>query len=149
MTLMTISMQPLEGEPGSDRQELIRWYAMQSDGEEIDKLYTYHNFVGGWYLELDSSSAPRIAVKQIGNTYEFYLWDEQFRYAQPVMSIYALSGQSREAHSREDGRFVLYKTESITYAASLKIAAAACGVTQESLLRAFHLIQQDWKTGET
>ncbi|MBR4109998.1 MAG: hypothetical protein IKK41_06795 [Oscillospiraceae bacterium] len=144
-----ISMQPLEGEPGSDRQELIRWYAMQSDGEEIDKLYTYHNFVGGWYLELDSSSAPRIAVKQIGNTYEFYLWDEQFRYAQPVMSIYALSGQSREAHSREDGRFVLYKTESITYAASLKIAAAACGVTQESLLRAFHLIQQDWKTGET
>ncbi len=144
-----ISMQPLEGEPGSDRQELIRWYAMDSDGTEIDKLYTYHNFVGGWYLELDSGIASRIAVKQIGNTYEFYLWDEQFRYEQPVMSIYALSGQSREAQSQEDGRFVLYKTESITYAASLKIAAAACNVTQESLLRAFHLIQQDWKTGET
>lgn len=144
-----ISMQPLEGEPGSDRQELIRWYAMQSDGGEIDKLYTYHNFVGGWYLELDSTIAPRIAVKQIGNTYEFYLWDEQFRYEQPVMTIYALSGQSREIQSREEGRFVLYKTESITYAASLKIAAAACGVTQENLLRAFHLIQQDWKTGET
>ncbi len=144
-----MSMQTMDGETGSDRQELIRWYAMQSDGAEIDKLYTYHNFVGGWYLELDGSIAHRISVKQIGNTYEFYLWDEQFRYEQPVMTIYALSGQSREAQSQEDGLFVLYKTESITYAASLKIAAAACGVTQESLVRAFHLIQQDWKTGET
>ncbi len=144
-----ISMQSLDEESGSDRQELIRWYAMQSDGTEIDKLYTYHNFVGGWYVELDSSIASRVAVQQTGNTYAFYLWDEQFRYQQPVMTIYALSGQNREAQSQEEGRFVLYKTESITYAASLKIAAPACNVTQESLLRAFHLIQQDWKTGET
>ncbi len=144
-----IPMQPLAGERGSDRQELIRWYAMQSDGAEIDKLYTYHNFVGGWYVELDSDIASRIAVKQIGNTYEFYLWDEQFLFEQPVMTIFALSGQNREEQSQEDGRFVLYKTESITYAAKLDVAADACNVTKENLLRAFHLIQQEWKTGET
>lgn len=144
-----LGMQSRNGEQSEDRQELIRWFAMQSDGTEVDKLYTYHNFVGGWYLELDSTIAPRIAVKQMGNTYDFYLWDEQFRYEQPVMSIYALSGQNREEQSREEGRFVLYKTESVTYAASLKTAAASCKMTQESLLRSFHLIQQDWKTGET
>ena len=144
-----LGMQSRNGEQSEDRQELIRWFAMQSDGTEVDKLYTYHNFVGGWYLELDSTIASRIAVKQMGNTYDFYLWDEQFRYEQPVMSIYALSGQNREEQSREEGRFVLYKTESVTYAASLKTAAASCKMTQESLLRSFHLIQQDWKTGET
>ena len=144
-----IGMHSRSSEPSGDRQELIRWFAMQSDGAEVDKLYTYHNFVGGWYLELDSSIAPRIAVKQMGNTYEFYLWDEQLRYEQPLMSVYALSGQSREEQSQEMGRFVLYKTESVTYAASLKSAAASCNMTQESLLRSFHLIQQDWKTGET
>ena len=144
-----IAMNPLEGEPGSDRQELIRWYAMQSDGAQVDKLYTYHNFVGGWYVELDSTIAARIAVKQVGNTYEFYLWDEHFLIERPVMSIYALSGQSREEQSQENDRFVLYKTESITYAAKLDVAAAECNVTQENLLRAFRLIQQEWKTGET
>lgn len=144
-----IGMNSKSSEPSGDRQELIRWFAMQSDGAEVDKLYTYHNFVGGWYLELDSDIASRVAVKQMGNTYEFYVWDEQFRYEQPVMSIYALSGQNREEQSQEDGRFVLYKTESVTYAASLKAAAASCKMTQESLLRSFHLIQQDWKTGET
>lgn len=144
-----IPMQPLEEETGTDRQELIRWYAMKSDGVEVDKLHTYHNFVGGWYLELDSTVAHRISVKQVGNTYEFYLWDEQFRYNQPVMVIYALSGQNREEQSREDGRFVLYKTDSITYAATLKIAATSCKITQENLPKAFHLIHQDWKTGET
>lgn len=144
-----IGMQPVDSEPGGDRQELVRWYAMQSDGAEIDKLYTYHNFVGGWYLELDSSIASRIAVKQIGNKYEFYLWDNQFLYAQPVMSIYALSGQNREEQSQEGGRFVLYKTDTIIYAASLETAAAGCAMTEKSLLRSFHLIQQDWKTGET
>lgn len=144
-----IGMRSLGSELVGDRQELIRWYAMQSDGGEVDKLYTYHNFVGGWYLELDSSVADRITVKQTGNTYEFYLWDKEFFFAQPVMSIYALSGQNREGQSQEDGRFVLYKTDSVTYAASLKDAAASCAMTEESLLRSFHLIQQDWKTGET
>ncbi len=144
-----ISMYPLEGEPVSDRQELIRWYAMQSDGTEIDKLYTYHNFVGGWYLELDHAVAPYIAVRQLGNTYEFYLWDQQFQHEQRVMTIHALTGQNREAQSQDEGRFVLYKTDSVIYSASLEPAASGCGMTQESLLRAFHLMQQDWKTGET
>lgn len=144
-----IGMFSRSGEPSGDRQELIRWYAMRSDGEQIDKLYTYHNFVGGWYLELDSDIASRIVVKQRGNTYDFYLWDEQYQYEQPVMSIYALSGQNREELSREDGRFLLYKTDTVTYAATLKTAAASCEITEESLLRAFHLIQQEWKTGET
>ena len=143
-----MGMHSRAAEQAADRQELIRWFAMQSDGAEVDKLYTYHNFVGGWYLELESAIAPRITVKQFGNTYEFYIWDEQLLYEQPLMSIYALSGQSREVQKNE-GRFVLYKTETVTFAASLKAAAASCAITEESLLRSFHLIQQDWKTGET
>ncbi len=144
-----MSMLPVDEEAESDRQELILWYAMHSDGSQIDKLYTYHNFVGGWYLELDSAIVADLTVRQRGNTYQFCLWDEARQTMQEMVTVSVLSGQSREAQMQETGRFVLYKTESLIYAASLGAGAENYGISQESLVRAFHLIQQDWKTGET
>lgn len=144
-----IAMAPLNEGYGGDRQELIRWYAMKADGTEVDKLYTYHNFVGGWYLELNSQLASQITVFQQGNTYEFYLWNEDYEDAWLFMNIYALTGQNRDEQSQTMNRFVLYKSDSITYAASLGAGISEYGITQESLVRAFHLIQQEWKTGET
>ena len=144
-----ISMKPLEDNYSGDQQALIRWFAMKADGTEVNKLYTYHNFVGGWYLELDSDWAERITVAQQGNTYVFYLWNNNKEICWPLMRIYLLSGQNRDEQSQSDNRFVLYKTDSVTYAASLGNGAERYGVTQESLIREFHLIQHDWKTGET
>lgn len=137
-----------EGYSG-DRQELIRWYAMKADGTEVDKLYTYHNLVGGWYLELNSQWASQITVIQMGNTYNFYLWSENYEDALQIMSIHVLTGQNRDELSQEMNRFVLYKTDSVIYAASLGSGVSGYGITHESLIRAFHLIQQEWKTGET
>ncbi len=134
---------------GEDRQKLIRWYAMKADGTEVDKRYTYHNFVGGWYLELNSQWASRVTVFQQGNTYEFRMWDEDYTEIWPIMNIYVLTGQNRGEQSQATNRFVLYKTDSVTYAASLGVGVLEYGITQESLVRAFHLIQQEWKTGET
>ena len=134
---------------GEDRQKLIRWYAMKADGTEVDKRYTYHNFVGGWYLELNSQWASRVTVFQRGNTYEFCMWDEDYEKNWPIMNIYVLTGQNRGEQSQTTDRFVLYKTDSVTYAASLEVGVSEYGITQESLVRAFHLIQQEWKTGET
>lgn len=144
-----IVMAPLDEGYSGDRQELIRWYAMKADGTEVDKLYTYHNFVGGWYLELNSQWASQITVFQQGNTYEFYLWSEDYEDTWPLMSIHVLTGQNRDELSQVMNRFVLYKTDSVTYAASLANEISDYGITQESLIRAFHLIQQEWKTGET
>jgi len=66
-----------------------------------------------------------------------------------VMSIHTLTGQNREVQSSSDGRFLLHKTESVIYAASLDHDAARFGITQESVRRSFHMIHENWNTGET
>lgn len=134
---------------GSVSPYTIRWYAMTADGFEVDKVHTYHNFADGWYLELDAQLAKFFVVTQMGNCYEFYLWDENFVSTEKVFAIYALTGQKREEQAVTGNRFVLYQGESTIYAAELLVASAGYGMTRDSLIHAFHLIQEDWKTGET
>lgn len=143
------AMKPLGIMTGDDKYRMIRWYAMTPEGTEINKVHTFHNFVNGWYLQLDNELAPRMTVNVVGSLYEFYLWDTEYKSAQKLMSIYAFSGQNKETQATAEGRFVLYRTESTVYAASLEEAAESYGITHDSLIYSFRLIQQDWKTGET
>lgn len=143
-----ITMESLESGRSGDRQYIIRWYAMGVDGTEVDKMYTYHNFVGGWYLRLDGAWASRITVVQEGIAYKFYLWDTQYAQAELIFTVHAFSGQDREQLAVEQNRFVLYKSESTVYAAHLEVASGAVSITQEDLISGFHLIRMDWKTGE-
>ncbi len=128
-------------------QNLIRWYSMTSSGEEIDKMYTYHNFIGGWYYQIDSALADRITVVDRGNICDFYVWDNGSPIK--VMSVHALTGQSRESQSTSDNRFVLYRTESTIYSAKLDAEAARYNFTQDTVLRSFRMIRENWNTGET
>ena len=130
-------------------QHIIRWYAMNSDGSVVDKMYTYHNFVGGWYLELEAEFAQRITVEQRGSSYVFLLWNEEMTETQPLLTIYVLTGQKREEQAIKDNRFILLRGESTIYSAALDVTSADYNMTQESLIADFHLILQDWKTGET
>lgn len=144
-----ITMKSTEEVPGAASQYIIRWYAMAADGSEVDKLYTYHNFTGGWYLVVDGELASRLTVSQMGSSFEFSLWDEEFTQTEKLMTLYALTGQKREEQAVADNRFVLSRSESTIYAANLEVASATYGMTKESLIGCFHLIQEDWKTGET
>lgn len=141
---------PMQNQAGSpqDKQYLIRWYAMNSDGTEVNKLYSYHNFMGGWYLKLDSKIAPNISVTQQGNSYEFSFIDAIGQKA-TLMNVYVLTGQHREEEAVADNRFVLYRNESTVYAAHLEVASASFNITQDSLINAFHLIVEDWKVGNS
>lgn len=146
-SLITMRL-PLD-EKSAENQHIIRWYSMTPKGEEVDKMYTYHNFVGGWYLQLDDRIAERIAVSQKGNSYEFGVWDPEYTTFERLMTGYVLTGQKREEQAREDNRFVVYRSESTVYAAKLEVASSAYGITKDSVIKAFHLILQDWNTGET
>ena len=130
-------------------QYIIRWFALKSDGTEVDKRYTYHNFVGGWYLELDHPLAPRFTVQQLGNTYEFFLWNEEFTQSEKILSVHILTGQKREEQAAIDNRFVLHRGDTTIYAARLEVAADTLGITRDKLAGCFHLILKDWNTGET
>ncbi len=127
-------------------QNLIRWYSMNADGEEIDKLYTYHHFISGWYLQIEDDIAKQLSVVDLGNVCDFYVWENGSPIK--VMSVHTLTGQNRQAQSTWDNRFVLYKAESVVYAASLDYDSARFGFTQESILRNFHMIHEHWNTGE-
>jgi len=142
-------MKPLEDMSLSNQHHLIRWYAMTPDGAEVDKMCTYHDFVGGWYMQLQSEWASRVVVRNIGNQYDFFIWDEEYKETQLIISVYAITVQNRDASIRTDDYILLHKTDTMIYAAELHAAAYDYGIDQDSLKYSFRLIQKDWKTGET
>ena len=142
-----ISLASVDNAETDETQYVIRWYALNSDGTTVDKMFTYHNFVGRWYLQLDGSIAGDLTAAQRGNSYEFGLWDSRSLQSQKLMTLYVLTGQRREEQAVEDNRFVVYKNESTVYAVKLEVASAAYGMTQESLIDSFRLIIDDWNSG--
>lgn len=144
-----IDMKPMPDMILADNHKLIRWYAMTPEGEEVSKLYTYHNFVGGWYLQLQDQWASRVVVKNMGQQHDFYVWDDAYAYTQKLFTVYASTVQTREEHSPQEGRVILLKTESTVYSAVLEPGAEQYGINQDYLIYSFRLIQKDWKTGET
>jgi len=143
-----ITMKPLKDRDPAERQYLIRWYAMTTEGMEADKLYTYHNYLGGWYLRLPEEWAPRISVVAEGTGCEFYLWDSDFQNPQKIFTILELTGHDREEQSVMDNRFVLHRSESTIYAAHLEVASGSVPIAMDDLIINFDLIRQDWNTGE-
>ncbi len=140
---------PLGTGSAAGHRDLILWYAMASDSTTENKLYTYYDSVGGWYLELDETLAPMMTVHCTANAFDFYLWNADYSDVQKLMTVHILTGQNREEQSTANGRFVLLRTDTVTYAASLDAAAAGYNITEDSLIRSFYLIHQDWNTGET
>ena len=143
-----ITMKPLNENTPDGEQHLIRWYSMSVDGSTTDKLFTYHNYVGGWYLELDAQWAPQISVVQRDHSYEFYLWDAQQQDAKKMFTVYALTGHDREEQAVIGNRFVLHKSETVVYAAHMEVASGLLEISRDDLIAGFRLIRQDWKTGE-
>lgn len=144
-----ITMHSTDAESSAQERHLIRWYALTPTGEEITKMYTFHNYVGGWYLRLDAAWAERISVKASGNAYEFHLWNTEYTQADKIFTVYAFTGQDREEQAISDNRFVLHRDEYTTYAAYMEVASGSLSMSQEDLINGFRLIRQDWKTGET
>ena len=141
--------QSVEGRSMEEREHLIRWYALGADGSEYDKRFTYHNYLNGWYMEVEADLARRLCVTpEDTGRFAFCLWDKNFQRLEKLWTVYVLTGEDRSNIAVEDGRFQLYKTDSTVYAAYLEDAALKAGITQQDLIDSFFLIQSDWKTGE-
>ncbi len=144
-----IRMKPVTTHRSEDQKFLLRWFSVDIDGWEMDKVFTFHDFVSGWYLQLDSLWASRVTVDQINSTYTFYVWDESYQDPTPLFTLYVFSDSGRDEESVADGRFALYRSEGVAYAAKLSAYAAEYNITSEQLIENFHLIRQNWQTGET
>lgn len=144
-SLMDLRLGP--NRSGEKRQQLVYWYAIDSDGYEIKKMFTFHNVDGGWYLrlDLDAMAAERMAVEKSGSSYTFYIWDEQNESAAPLFTVYSFTGKDREQLATDSNRFPLYRGENVVYAGKLEVGSGIYGITQESLTKDFCLIGVDWK----
>ncbi len=144
-----ITMKPISIWEDEAQKFLLRWFSVNAEGLETDKLFTFHNYVGGWYLQLSSAWAGRVTVDQNDGVYSFYVWDEAYQNATGLFTIYVFTGGSRDEDAVGDGRFALYRAEGVAYAARIEPAAATYGITEETLIECFRLIRQDWQSGET
>lgn len=144
-----IAMRSLEPVWNMEQQYLICWYSLDLSGRITDKLYSFHNYTGGWYLELDENWAERIMLDHQENTYVFYIWSEDYQEALPVFIIYVLTGSEQDALAAEQNRFILHQGDDVVYACKLGMASGIYGITEDQLINSFHLIYQNWKSGET
>ena len=126
----------------------IHWKSAALDGSIVEKLHSFHNYEDSWYMILNNDWTDRLTVNQVGSTYVFYMWDEIFQETHPLFTVFALSGSDRESQAAEDGRFRLYSSEDVVYAARLDADCSAYGIDEVYLIENFHLIHQDWNTGE-
>lgn len=144
-----ISMKPVSDWKEQDQDFLLRWFSMDVDRREMDKRYTFHNFTGGWYVDMHSALATRITVDQREDAYYFYVWDSAYEKTELLFTVYLLTGSERDEEAVTGGRFPLYRTETTAYAARLEDGAANYDITEEDLTARFHLIRQDWRNGDT
>ena len=144
-----ISMRDASLERSGEREHLIRWYALAADGSEHDKRFTYHNYLQGWYMELDPGLVDRLCVvPEDTGRFAFCLWDKNYTSLQKLWTVYVLTGEDRSSVASEDGKFQIMKTDSVVYAVLIEQDARKLGITEEILTNSFFLIQSDWKTGE-
>ena len=121
---------------------------MKSNGDEVSKTYTFHNFLDGWYLQLDDAWAHRLTVVAVPDAYEFYIWDDDFKSAQKVLTIFESVGTNRIASQPSSTEILLYDSLSLGLSAQLEADAANYGIDEAALSGSFHLILQDLKNGE-
>lgn len=138
-----ITMKPVTFVQEKQQQFLLRWFSLDVNGWEMDKMFTFHNYLGGWYLELNRDWASRISVEQEQDMYTFYVWDDSYQQATMLFKLYVFTGTDRDKLASGAGRFPLYRAEGVAYAASLEYGAADYGITQDQLIEAFHLLRQD------
>ena len=143
-----VNMKSVAGRTETEQNFLLRWSSLDTNLWPTDKLFTFHNYVGGWYMQLDSDWAGRVSVEEDLDQYRFYMWDEAYREATPLFTVYVLTGSTRDEDADKDGRFPLYRAEGVAYAARLEDGAVQLGLTQKGLIDNFHLIRHDWKAGE-
>ena len=142
-------MRPVTVQSTSEKMYMIAWYSLSLDGEQHEKRFTFHDYAGGWYLELEPQWARRISAEKNGNSYRFFLWDKDGVKVQSLFSLFVLTGSNRDEQAVEGDRFPLYRKEGVAYAVELHRAARGYGLTEEYMVKCFHLIHQAWKTGET
>ena len=143
-----IALPEAEFEENTKGQSLIEWYDLQKDGSETTKLLTYHNYAGGWYLEIPEKWRSRLIVWRgpvlLGNIgYIFRLGDTA------LFSVAAMSGEDAADVVQEAQWSILTQKGDTIYACYVEPGGVRNTLSVESVREMFRFVHVDWKTGET
>lgn len=145
------SLPALPGDDSSLNQSLIRWYNLQPNGSEREKLVTYHNFSGSWYLVIPSGweeylmVTRSVAADNVAG-YRFLWFDGES--AEELLTIATLNNaEILEELAQEDWQLLTQQGD-VLYACHIGAVGIARGVTVEALKEQFQFIRLDWKTGD-
>ena len=132
----------------------VDWYNLEIDGSHHHKITTYHNYPAGWYLVLPEEWTGAITVSRSAEVsgikgFTFNQWNGYDMPIQPILTIYAFTGEDRIQMATFDNRFAVGAKGDVTYAAELHNGTWANNLTQSDVMELFHLIQVDWNSGET
>lgn len=128
---------------GSTSHKIISWHALDIEGNSYNKAYTYHCFVDGWFVELESDWTQILTVSRQGKKVDFFSWDKQYGVPVRLFSIYVLTEQNREELADSEGSVRLLTTAGAIYVGEITSNGEEYGLTEEKLQESFHLIQQD------
>lgn len=131
----------------------IDWYNLDLSGRTRQKLTTYHNFSGGWYLILPQQWGRELCISRSAEIdgvrgYTVASWLDE-SHTEPIVTVYAFSGENRAQMASADGRFLLAEKGDVSYAAALGSGATARTLNEESVRQLFRFIHIDWNSGET
>ncbi len=143
-------------------QHILHWYQYTPEGTAKKTCTTFHSYDDGWYMVLPETWQGKLAVARrdsSGNaagseravTFYYYFPElneegEEYLRLEEFLTIYRLTGSNRNYLATSEGRFIIFESGDVIYAARFRDSSWDCGLDQESLLERFYRIEIDWST---
>lgn len=120
----------------SEEEYWLVWYGLDSEGKEREGMYCYYNRPSGWYLHIDQTWAHHMSVTNADGICTFLNDDKEI-----VMTVYALTGSTRNEQAKQLGGVELARSESVLYVAVTGPGADAFGITGQRIKQMFYPIE--------
>ena len=135
---------PLE-QNGKKRQNdgLISWQNFDTDGNSWQSVMTYHCSSRGWYFTVPEEWEDHLSTEPsesgINESCVTLKLD-----GEPIVHIYAITGENRENKAIRGNRMVIKRQVSIVYAGELLEGSEQWGMDADFLRSHFNLIVESW-----
>ena len=144
------------GGTGDENYQVIDWYNYDLEGNATLALTTYHSVISGWYFEIPEQwddgalGIRRSELPEGGTTRGLTFFHRDAAGDTDLMTVYLLSGVSRNRVAEKPGRFIVYEMPESILAAELGTnVPESYAITWEEVLERMHLVKTDWLTGAT
>jgi len=145
---------PIVGESGS-QMYLLHWLQYDPEGNMSRVFTTFHNYTDGWYLILPDEWQGKVTVARRDSTgsiagseravsFYHYISEQEEIATEEFLTIYRLTGSNRANRAKLDGRFVLFESSDVIYAAKFRETEWDCGLNGDELLVRFNRVRVDW-----